>query len=334
MVDNELSFDQTIELLNLLANDSLLLWDVPAGCEAQLINVSENVTYLIQAPTGYKSILRDHREDYHTPNAISCEHAWSQALNKEGGVKTPNILMGKNGSTIQTSYVDGLPSERHMAMFEFVDGQEPAQDSDLGPAFEELGEIAGLTHNHSVAWERPANFERLIWDLDAVFGPEATWKDWRDAPNVTKPIRAILETAQSVVVRRLGRYGKASEKFGLIHADMRLANLLISDGGTRLIDFDDCGLGWFMYDFAAGISFIEDDPQVPALKEAWVRGYRKVRNLSSEDEKEIDTFIMLRRLALLAWIGSHIEVDTAKELAATFAPITGELAETFLLEMD
>ena len=50
MVDNELSFDQTIELLNLLANDSLLLWDVPAGCEAQLINVSENVTYLIQAP--------------------------------------------------------------------------------------------------------------------------------------------------------------------------------------------------------------------------------------------------------------------------------------------
>ena len=39
---------------------------------------------------------------------------------------------------------------------------------------------------------------------------------------------------------------------------------------------------------------------------------------------------MLRRLALLAWIGSHIEVDTAKELAPTFAPVTAELAEVYL----
>ena len=43
-----------------------------------------------------------------------------------------------------------------------------------------------------------------------------------------------------------------------------------------------------------------------------------------------DTFVMLRRLALLAWIGSHIEVDTAQELAPKFAPVTAELAEKFL----
>ena len=39
---------------------------------------------------------------------------------------------------------------------------------------------------------------------------------------------------------------------------------------------------------------------------------------------------MMRRLALLAWIGSHIEVDTAKELAPTFAPVTKNLAELYL----
>ena len=116
----------------------------------------------------------------------------------------------------------------------------------------------------------------------------------------------------------------------MIHADIRLANLIITENNTRLIDFDDCGLGWFMYDFAAGISFIEDDPQIPALKEAWLRGYRKKRNLTKRDENEIDTFIMMRRLALLAWIGSHIEVDTAKELAPTFAPVTKNLAELYL----
>ena len=114
---------------------------------------------------------------------------------------------------------------------------------------------------------------------------------------------------------------------------MRLANLLITDGETRLIDFDDCGLGWLMYDFAAGISFMEDDPRISELKDAWVRGYRSIRPLSEEDETEIPTFIMMRRLALLAWIGSHSEVDIAKELAPTFAPISEELGRKYLASL-
>ena len=333
MSDHDLPHDVLIERIGVLANQSLHLWDLPEGASARLINVSENATFLIEAPNGYKSILRVHREDYHTPNAIRCEHAWSRALNDEGGVHTPDILPGRNGSTIQTSHTEGLPEERHMVMFEFVEGEHPEEDADhLVESFEELGEIAALTHNHSVSWARPDNFERLVWDLDAVFGPSAPWGDWRDAPNVDAEMKPLLERLQSVVEQRLTDFGKGPERYGLIHADMRLANLIISNGVTRLIDFDDCGMGWFMYDFAAGISFIEDHPQVPDMKRAWVEGYRKARHLSAEDEAEIDTFVMLRRMALLAWIGSHIEVDTAKELAPNFAPVTAQLAEKFLAD--
>ena len=38
---------------------------------------------------------------------------------------------------------------------------------------------------------------------------------------------------------------------------MRLVNSLVGQEGTRLIDFDVCGHGWFLYDFAASVSFIE-----------------------------------------------------------------------------
>lgn len=331
MSDSAVPYDVMLERLGVLANQSLGLWELPEGATARLINVSENATYLVEAPGGHRSILRVHREDYHTRNAIRCEHAWSKALDEAGGVHTPDIIPGRDGSTIQTAAADGLPGERHMVMFEFVEGEHPDEDADhLVGSFEELGEIAALTHNHSVSWTRPEDFERLVWDLDTVFGPRAYWGDWRDAPGVKAEIQVLLERLQSVVVSRLTAFGKGPERFGLIHADMRLANLIISDGSTRLIDFDDCGQGWFMYDFAAGISFMEDHPQIPALKAAWVKGYRKARQLGSADEDEIDTFVMLRRLALLAWIGSHIEVDTAKELAPTFAPVTAELAETYL----
>ena len=46
-----------------------------------------------------------------------------------------------------------------------------------------------------------------------------------------------------------------------MHADIRLANLLVDGEHVRVIDFDDCGWSWFMYDFATTVSFIEDHPR-------------------------------------------------------------------------
>ena len=58
---------------------------------------------------------------------------------------------------------------------------------------------------------------------------------------------------------------------------------------------------------------METHPQVPDLRAAWLDGYRHVRAVSIEDEEEIDSFIVLRRMALLAWIGSHGETDLARD---------------------
>lgn len=328
--ETALSHEQTLERLNSLAAESLSLWALPDGASSRLINVSENATYLVQAPGGYKSILRIHRLDYHTRNAIACEIAWLHDLGRHGGVVTPGTIKGKDGEVIQKNGIEGLSGKRYMVMFEFVEGREPDENENLIPSFEELGEIAARTHVHSINWAKPEGFERLIWNTDTVFGRTPTWGDWREAPSMNPRYQRVMQQVEDVVIQRLDAFGESADRYGLIHADMRLANLLVGKGGTRLIDFDDCGFGWFLYDFAAGISFMEDHPQVPALKQAWVKGYRKIRALSSEEEHEIDTFIMLRRMALCAWIGSHDEVDIAQELSPVFVPVTVELAEQYL----
>lgn len=330
MDDAAISHDMLVERLHALANASLDLWDVPAGSMARLINLSENATYLVEGPGEYRSVLRVHREDYHTVNAIGCELAWMEALTRDGGVETPPAIPGRDGELIQTAGIEGLPRPRQMVMFTFVEGVEPDENADLVGPFEELGEIAARTHVHSMAWKRPANFERLIWDFEHTLGATPNWGDWRAAPALGPRDLKVLERQQEVICRRLEAFGAGPDRFGLIHADMRLANLLIHEGSPRLIDFDDCGLGWHMYDFAAGISFIEDSPQIPALKEAWVKGYRKIIDLPGEDEAEIDTFVMLRRMVLLAWIGSHIETDLAQEMSGDFARGSVQLAEDYL----
>ena len=330
MAGTDMPLEELLGYLERLANQSLSLWDVPEGAKARLINVSENATYLVEAPGGYKSILRVHRENYHSHRAIECELAWLEALDAEKVVITPGYYVGKNGDPIQQARVEGLADPRYLVLFHFVEGEAPDESGDMTGGYEELGAIAARCHEHVLGWQKPDDFERLTWDVDAVFGDNPTWGNWRDAPEVDETVSPTLEKVEATIRARLGAFGKAPDRFNLIHADMRLANLLVDGSRTRLIDFDDCGWGWFLYDFAAAISFIEDDPRIPDLKAAWVRGYRSVREMSAEEEAEIDTFMMLRRMALLAWIGSHIEAPEPQELAPGFAATTARLGQAWM----
>lgn len=329
MAGSDMPMDAVLPLRDKLANDALARWDVPAAV-ARLIVVSENATYLVETPDGFRSILRVHREDYYIRRAIECELAWLDALGSVSVVATPGYCIGKDGQAIQECRVECLPDPRFIDMFHFVEGPAPDENGDMTAGYEELGAIAAKCHQHVIDWVHPQPFERLIWNLDAVFGDAPTWGNWRDAPEVTDDVRSALEQVETTVCSRLAAYEKSPARFNLIHADMRLANLLVGDNGTRLIDFHDCGHSWFMYDFAASISFIEDDPRIPLFRTAWLKGYRSVGPLSAEDEAEIDTFIMLRRIALLAWIGSHIEDPEPKELAPGFAATTARLRQLFL----
>ncbi|MCV6594202.1 MAG: phosphotransferase [Silicimonas sp.] len=311
------------------AHESLSLWPLPEGARLRLINVSENATYLVEAP-GMKTVLRVHRAGYHSRRAIECELDWMAALGRDTGLVTPEVIVGCDGAAIQEVSFDALGERRFLVMFAFLEGAAPEERGDLRAGFEELGRIAATCHDHALDWPRPDGFERLVWDEETVFGADPTWGNWRSAPGVTAEVRATLEAAEARIRARLAGYGKPAHRFNLIHADMRLANLLTGPMGTRLIDFDDCGLGWLMYDFAAAISFLEDDPRVPGWRAAWLRGYRTIRALAVEDEAEIDTMIMLRRMALLAWIGSHIEAPEPQALAPDFARRTEALARIYL----
>jgi Ser/Thr protein kinase RdoA (MazF antagonist) len=239
-------------------------------------------------------------------------------------------MPGRDGAAIQTAAGGRLVRPRHMVMFRFIEGIEPDETMDLARPFVRLGEISARLHEHVLHWQRPAGFERLVWDADHIFLPGANWGDWRAAPAMDAPTRAVLERLERAVRRRLAAFGKAPTRFNLIHADIRLANLLIEEGSTRVIDFDDCGFGWFLYDVATTVSFVEDHPKVPEWIAAWCEGYRRVRPLPAADEAEIPTFVLMRRMALLAWIGSHAETDLAKAQGPAFTRVSADLAEDYL----
>lgn len=294
----------------------------------RLLSLSENATYkLDEEETGRTAVLRVHRTGYHPPGAVASELAWMQALRADEGLLTPAVYRSTDGREVVEVEIDGLT--RQTVLFEWLPGTEPPEDR-LTERFELLGGICARMHRHSRAWRRPVGFVRFSWDFDSIVGQAPRWGRWQDGVGVGPAELGVLGRATDLMRRRLERFGQGPERFGLIHSDVRLANLLVAGDAIQVIDFDDCGFGWFLFDFATAVSFIEHEPRVPGLIEALVNGYRKVAPLPAEDEAEIPTFVLLRRLQLVAWVGSHPFADAALELGAEFTVGACDIAEHYL----
>ena len=332
-----------------LIERSLSLWPQATGATATVLNVSENIMYQIESNDGFRAVLRLHLQNNHSKNKIQSELAWMNALHSDGVMHTPQVIRGGNGEQIQSVQCIGMGSLettvkeasealqnnenediRHLVMYEFIDGREAGETDDASSLFTTLGEKAARMHNHTELWQMPVDFERGTWDACTLLGKQPLWGHWQEGPGLQAQFIPLLQALSDTIQSRLLKLGRERSNFGLIHADMRYANLIVTDEEIRLIDFDDCGFGWHLYDFATAVSFIEDHPQMQEYKRAWFNGYRTRRALPADHENEIDTFIMLRRLALLAWMGTHPEVGIVKALRGQYAAGTVLLAESYL----
>ena len=328
---NQLSHQDQLPVLLELAVKALHNYALPAGLQVRLINLSENATYAVAAPDGQRWALRIHRDGYHSRAAIASELAWMQELRDHQVIVTPQPVKGRDGEIIQIVGHARMPGPRHIVLSNWETGVEPGIGDNLSQPFEVLGEVAARMHRFTRQWPRPGWFTRPNWNFDTALGEAAPhWGRWRDGIGVDVEKAALFGRTVDLIGRRLAAYGQGPGRYGLVHCDLRLANLLIDNDSVKVIDFDDCGFSWYMYDAATPVSFYEHEPQVPDLIEAWKTGYRRVLELPAADEAEIPSFVMLRRMLLVAWIGSHSETELAQSMGLPYTEGTAGLCESYL----
>ncbi|SDG87175.1 phosphotransferase enzyme family protein [Roseospirillum parvum] len=315
-----------------VADWAIATWDLPTDTRATLINLSENATYRLDDGRGQpRGALRLHRPGYQDPAAIRSELAWVRAIQTEGDVHPPRPLAGRDGALIQSWPGTAGHGARQAVLFAWEPGEEPREDSpELKHHFVELGAVAARLHRQVAGWTPPADFTRQTWDLDTTLGDRPLWGDWRQGIGMDGETERLFGRTIERLARRLDSLGRAAEHFSLCHADLRLANLLVAGPRLTVLDFDDCGFTWHLYDAATTVSFFEHHPEVPELLAAWVRGYRQVRPLSDDEVGEIPSFVLLRRLLLVAWIGSHQEAPLARQLGAAYTAGSAELCRAYL----
>ena len=307
----------TAELLSRV----LPLYDLSPKTPLTLINRSENETWRAGG-----LILRLHRPGYHTGAEIASELAWLTALQKHPGLRTVRPVAGQQGLVSQ---IDG----RFVVAFLPIEGQELQAGDDLARWFAPLGEITAHLHLHARSWAFPPGFCRKRWDVDTILGPKPHWGHWQHAAGLDAKGTGLLKRATSALAQHLNAYGTGPEVFGLIHADLRLANLMVDSQGLWAIDFDDSGFGWWVYDLASALSFIETDPRLPELIANWCEGYARVAPIGQADRAMIPSLILVRRVLLTAWLSTRADSDTGQALGGpAYTEGTLTLAEAFLTD--
>jgi Ser/Thr protein kinase RdoA (MazF antagonist) len=304
-------------------------YGVSGGCRLDLYPLTENWTYRVEADSAAPLVLRIYRPGGRSPAEIMSELAWMTAIDENSHLLVPNVIPTLGGSKVLELTRDAPLDPCYCVMFSWAPGREPSED-ELATWFPELGAITAHLHQHARTWTPPSWFRRPRWDVSTTLGDRPHWGPWQSSVTDAEELKQ-LERLAEVVIARLRNFGEGPRRFGLVHADLRLANLLVDGDRITVIDFEDCGLSWYLYDLACALTFNEGRADVRELIALWVEGYRQVEQLSASDEEEIATFLMLRRLMLTAYAGLRHDTELAAQMRANgYNGKTCAIAEPYL----
>ena len=324
------------ERLRALATVALARWGV-RDCEPEIVKYRENAVFRVAAADGRDAVLRVHRHGYHSDAALRSELAWLAALHADG-IAVPAAIPSAAGEPFEIVQGAGVPEPRQVDMLTWMpgipigtleEGLNPAI-VDVHAVFAGVGRLCARLHNQTEAWTLPTGFTRHAWDREGLVGPEPLWGRFWEAAVLGTKERRLIERARASVRDALTAYGRSPRRYGLIHADFNLDNMLLDGERVIPLDFDDCGFGWHLFDLATVWTIYHGSDLAEAIRAGVVEGYRRERDLPDEELEHLPLFELARAFSYLGWVHTRSETASAQSLAAEVAQLVCTLAEAYL----
>lgn len=280
-----------------------------------LLNASENVVLRLDFNHGPK-VMRLHRPGYNSLEELNSEVAWVTSLAEAGlPVLTAEARPDGGGHyhPIQIAAADGSTEVRYAGIIDWSDGEQLRRQvaegrADVERSFRQLGSLMASIRQHSRHWTPPAGFTRRRWDSNGFVGLDPVWGRFWNVDQAEDSHRSLFSEARLALQNKLGELSTDTDRFGLIHADLHLANLLVTNRGLTMIDFDDFGWGWFMFEVAVALHEVTSEPWYPQARLALLEGYQQVSPLTDAEVAQIDTFLVVRSLMLVGWLADRPEL--------------------------
>lgn len=302
---------------------ALEIWGL-AGARCNFVAGRENRVYRVKSARG-DFALRIKRPGYRSVDELVSELQWLAAM-EAAGLHVPRPLASRNGRLLEcvgTFFVDvvsWLPGEP------MGKSRQPLTFGHRTKVFKAIGAEMAALHEACDVWSLPEGFTRCRWDLEGLLGETPLWGRFWENPTLSVEDRRLFLGFRDLAGERLAE-AAAGLDFGLIHADLVRENVLIEGETIKLIDFDDGGFGYRLFDIATVLLKSMDEHDYADLKAALIDGYVERRAL---DPAGLDLFITVRALTYVGWIVPRIHEPGGTERNERFVAQARNLCQAFL----
>ena len=308
---DKLSYRGQVRRLRDLAIEALTHY--PLGdFNLQFIKHAENTTFRVIEKNASDSqsdcflpghyLLRIHRPNYQSDIRIHSELSWLAALSKDLSIAVQEPAPTVDEKLLLPVKIAGVPEERICSLLRWLPGRFHKKRVLAHHAYS-LGKTMALLHDHSQKWRQPKSFERRHWDENGLFGNGGGYdlpaaELWSCVPKAS--LSVFTKAAQKASIQ-IKRWKNDKSQYGLLHADLHLGNVLFKRGTALPLDFDDCGFGPWVYDFAVPLADWHELPNFRSLYENLIAGYAAVKEPPHSQLEHVHTFIAARRVSLALW---------------------------------
>jgi Ser/Thr protein kinase RdoA (MazF antagonist) len=325
-----------LDEMRALAILALREWDLEVLNLAPL-KVRENAVFRIDMAGGGRAVLRVHRSGYHSDEELDSEFVWMRAL-EVAGIPVPRVIRSRNGRNFEVIAARAGNDARQIDVFEWIDGRQlgsvesgvSGESAAVAEQYHMIGAIAARMHNHTTGWRQPVGFRRHAWDAAGLVGEQPFWGRFWDLAALSPGQKGLLLRTRAKIAGELAAYGTKPDRYGLIHADLVPENLLVDGRRVQVIDFDDAGFGWHLFELATSLYFITGDRIYETAREALIRGYRSERTMSDEALARLPLFLAARATTYLGWVHTRQGSETAQELTPFLVERACAVAEDYL----
>lgn len=280
------------------------------------VSHGENTTFRVTAVDGADYLLRVHRPQRHgrgvdSAAAIRSEMDWLSAIARESPVSAPVPVLSARGELTEVVDHSAVPGQRVCSVLRWMNGTQ-RKHSALPVHLARVGCAMAELHDHARGWTRPPGFVRMRWDWNTFFGDVMVYgkvgakEAWTLLPS---NLRSKFERVADHVGSVMAELGDGPDAVGLIHADMHMGNVVFHHGEARPIDFDDCGVGYWLYDIAVALWEMRHKDNYPECRSAFLSGYRAVRPIADDVLGHLDSFIAAREVAFGLWFAGMSQTN-------------------------
>ena len=107
----------------------------------------------------------------------------------------------------------------------------------------------------------------------------------------------------------------------MIHYDLHVGNFLFDHDNANMIDFDECGFGWYLFDLAHILFEFIEDARFDAFKQVVAENYGAGRGCSAYSDSELNLFLALQGIAYMNWLYRIFRRDRNTDARKYWVPV-------------